>query len=136
MRGFERPDETTLRAATRLAAAELLLGGTTTVLTMETVHGTDAVFDALVPTGLRAVVGKCLMNTTGETPARLYQTTREALDEALALHARWNGAANGRLRAALAPRFAISCTRDLLEATAAASRAHGLLVHTHASEQR
>ena len=35
-----------LAAATRLAAAELLLGGTTTVLTMETVHDTDAVFAA------------------------------------------------------------------------------------------
>ena len=34
--------------------------------------------------------------------------------------ARWHGAADGRLRAALAPRFAISCSRDLLEATAAA----------------
>jgi 5-methylthioadenosine/S-adenosylhomocysteine deaminase len=129
-------DEDTLRAAARLAAAELLVGGTTSVLTMETVHGTDAVFDALVPTGLRAVVGKCLMNVSGDAPARLFQERAAALDESLALHARWHGAAGGRLRAALAPRFAISCTRDLLEATSALSDAHGLLVHTHASEQR
>src|SRR6185503_13898966 len=74
-------DEQTLRAATRLAAAELLLGGTTSVLTMETVHGTDAVFEALVPTGLRAVVGKCLMDVRGEAPARLHQTWRDGLDE-------------------------------------------------------
>jgi 5-methylthioadenosine/S-adenosylhomocysteine deaminase len=33
----------TLRAAARLAATELLSSGTTTVLTMETVHDTDAV---------------------------------------------------------------------------------------------
>jgi 5-methylthioadenosine/S-adenosylhomocysteine deaminase len=129
-------DDKTLRAAARLAASELLLGGTTSVLTMETVHGTDAVFDALVPTGLRAVVGKCMMNARGREPARLYQPAAEAIDESLALHARWHGAANGRLRAALAPRFAISCTRELLEATAAASEAQGLIVHTHASEQR
>jgi 5-methylthioadenosine/S-adenosylhomocysteine deaminase len=129
-------DDRTLRAAARLAAADLLLGGTTAVLTMETVHGTDAVFDALVPTGLRAVVGKCMMNVAGDAPPRLVQPAGEALDESLALHARWTGAANGRLRAALAPRFAISCSRDLLEATAAVSAAHGLLVHTHASEQR
>ena len=51
-----------LAAAARLAAAELLLGGTTTVLTMETVHDTDAVFEALEPIGLRAVVGKCMMD--------------------------------------------------------------------------
>jgi len=129
-------DERTLAAAARLAAAELQAGGTTSVLTMETVHGTDAVFEALVPTGLRAVVGKCLMNVRSDAPARLYQDAAAALDESLALHQRWDGAANGRLRAALAPRFAISCTRDLLEATAAASADRDLLVHTHASEQR
>jgi 5-methylthioadenosine/S-adenosylhomocysteine deaminase len=129
-------DPATLAASARLAAAELLVGGTTTVLTMETVHDTDAVFDALVPTGLRAIVGKCLMNERGEAPPRLFQETHAALEESLALHRRWTGAANGRLRAALAPRFALSCTRDLLEATAALSQAERLLVHTHASEQR
>src|SRR6185503_14804962 len=75
----------TLAAAARLAAAELMLGGTTTVLTMETVHDTDAVFEALVPTGLRAVVGKCLMDVRCEAPARLHQTWRDGLDESEAL---------------------------------------------------
>ena len=36
-----------LRAAARLAAAELLLSGTTSVLTMETTHDTHSVLDAL-----------------------------------------------------------------------------------------
>ncbi|MGE5834085.1 MAG: amidohydrolase family protein, partial [Acidobacteriota bacterium] len=129
-------DDRTLQVAARLAAAELLLGGTTCVLTMETVHGTDAVFEALVPTGLRATIGKCLMDVRGEAPARLYQAARDGLDETLALHQRWRTAANGRLRTAFAPRFALSCTRELLESTAAASAEHDLLVHTHASEQR
>lgn len=129
-------DRSTLAASARLAAAELLSGGTTSVLTMETVHETDAVFEALLPTGIRAVVGKCLMDERGTAPARLHQPAKEALDESLALHRRWHGAGNGRIHTALAPRFALSCTRDLLEATAAASASHGLLVHTHASEQR
>ncbi len=129
-------DERTLATAARLAAAELQLGGTTSVLTMETVRGTDAVFDALSRTGLRATVGKCLMDLGDGVPARLREDARSALDESLALHRRWTGAAHGRLRAALAPRFAVSCTRELLEAAAAESAAHELLVHTHASEQR
>jgi 5-methylthioadenosine/S-adenosylhomocysteine deaminase len=129
-------DELTLAAAARLAVAELQASGTTSVLTMETVHGTDAVCEALVPTGMRAVVGKCLMDERGDAPERLHQPMREALDESLALHKRWHGAANGRLRTALAPRFALSCTPALLEATAALSAAHQMLVHTHASEQR
>jgi 5-methylthioadenosine/S-adenosylhomocysteine deaminase len=126
----------TLRVAARLAAAELLAGGTTTVLTMETVHGTDAVCDALVETGLRAIVGKCLMDIDGDQPARLKQVAQAGIDETLALHRRWHGAANGRLQIAFAPRFAISCTPALLRLTAEAADAHGLLVHTHASEQR
>jgi 5-methylthioadenosine/S-adenosylhomocysteine deaminase len=129
-------DDGTLRAAARLAAAELLVGGTTTVLTMETVHGTDAVFDALGPTGLRAVVGKCLMDRREHGATRLHQETQAGLDEAVGLHRRWHGAANGRLQAALAPRFALSCTRELLEAAGALSAESGMLVHTHASEQR
>lgn len=129
-------DARTLGMAARLAAAELQLGGTTSVLTMETVHDTDAVFEALAPTGLRAVVGKCLMNVGDGTPPRLREDAKAALDESLGLHRRWHGAAQGRLRAALAPRFAISCSRDLLEGAAAAANAHGLIVHTHASEQR
>src|SRR5262249_6618627 len=37
----------TLRASARLATTELLCSGTTTVLTMETVHDTDAIFEAV-----------------------------------------------------------------------------------------
>jgi 5-methylthioadenosine/S-adenosylhomocysteine deaminase len=125
-----------LAAAARLAALELLRGGTTTVLTMETVHDTDAVFEALEPTGLRAVVGKCMMDADSAVPARLLERTAESIDESLALAGRWSGRAEGRLRAALAPRFAVSCSRELLEAVGDLSRTRGLLVHTHASENR
>ncbi len=123
----------TLRAATRLAVHELLRTGTTTVLTMETVHDTDAVLETLAESGIRAVVGKCLMDDA-EAPARLYEPWQRGIEESLALHARWHLAQDGRLRIALAPRFAISCSRELLEAVAAESRRTGLLVHTHASE--
>ena len=125
-----------LAAAAKLAASELLLGGTTTVLTMETVHDTDAVFEALEPTGLRAVVGKCMMDADSAVPSRLLEQTTASIDESLALAARWHGRANGRLRAAFAPRFAVSCSRELLEQVGALSAERGLLVHTHASENR
>jgi 5-methylthioadenosine/S-adenosylhomocysteine deaminase len=125
-----------LAAAARLAAAELLLGGTTTVLTMETVHDTESVFEALEPMGLRAVVGKCMMDADRNVPARLLEDTQRSIDESLALARRWDGRANGRLRAAFAPRFAPTCSKELLEAVATLSDEHNLLVHTHASENR
>jgi 5-methylthioadenosine/S-adenosylhomocysteine deaminase len=126
----------TLRASVRLAAAELLRTGTTAVLTMETVHDTDVVFETLVDTGLRATVGKCMMDSDDDVPRRLREKTRASIDESLSLKKRWHGAANGRLRAAFAPRFAVSCSRDLLEAVAALSQSEQALVHTHAAENR
>jgi len=126
----------TLRAAARLAATELLASGTTTVLTMETVHDTDVVFEAIGESGLRATIGKCMMDSAAEAPARLQEQTLQSIDESVAIRKRWNGTANGRLRAAFAPRFAVSCSRALLEGVADLSQEHGALVHTHASESR
>ncbi|MBA2301390.1 MAG: amidohydrolase family protein, partial [Acidobacteria bacterium] len=104
--------------------------------TMETVHDTDVVFETLVETGLRAVVGKCMMDADGEVPRRLRENMRASIDESLALKKRWDGAENGRLRAAFAPRFAVSCSRELLEAVGHLSQREHALVHTHASENR
>ncbi len=125
-----------LRASARLAACELLSTGTTTVLTMETVHDTDAVFEAVAETGMRAVIGKCMMDADALVPPRLLEATQASIDESLAIRKRWDGAAGGRLRAAFAPRFAVSCSRALLEAVGALSARHGAIVHTHASESR
>ena len=128
--------ESTLRASTRLAASELLLSGTTTVLTMETVHDTDVVFETLGALGMRAVVGKCMMDSDDDVPARLREKTSASIDESVALGKRWDNAANGRLRAAFAPRFAVSCSRELLEAVAHLAKRDNTLVHTHSSENR
>ena len=125
-----------LRASARMAAAELLLSGTTSVLTMETVHDTDVVFEAMEEVGLRATIGKCMMDADDEVPKRLREQTRASIDESLALKKRWDGAAGGRLRAAFAPRFAVSCSRNLLEAVAVLAETEDALVHTHASENR
>jgi 5-methylthioadenosine/S-adenosylhomocysteine deaminase len=125
-----------LRASVRLAATELLASGTTAVLTMETVHDTDVVFEEVAASGLRATIGKCMMDHDAQVPKRLQERTQSSLDESAAMLRRWTGAANGRLRAAFAPRFAVSCSRELLEAVAAMSRETGALVHTHASESQ
>jgi len=126
----------TLRASVRLAAAELLLSGTTSILTMETVHDTDVVFETLAEIGLRASIGKCMMDGSPDAPSRLREDTQQSIDESVALKKRWHGSGNGRLRAALAPRFAVSCSRELLEAVADLSARDNTLVHTHASESR
>ena len=125
-----------LRAAADLAALELLTSGTTAVLTMETVHDTDAVFEAVADSGLRATIGKAMMDAAPEAPRQLQEDTRASIDESLSIARQWDGAAGGRLRAALAPRFAVSCSEELLRSVGSLSEERGLLVHTHASESR
>jgi 5-methylthioadenosine/S-adenosylhomocysteine deaminase len=126
----------TLRAATRLATTELLSSGTTCALTMETVHDTDVVFEEVAASGMRATIGKCMMDRDAQVPKRLQEDTRSSIAESIAIRTRWDGAEHGRLRAAFAPRFAVSCSRDLLESVAGLAAQHRALVHTHASESR
>lgn len=123
-----------LYASARLGIAELIRGGTTCALTMETVNHTAAVFRAVEESGFRATVGKCMMDQGNDVPAALNEATGVSIAESLALLERWHNRADGRIRYCFAPRFAVSCTRELLEQVAHLARAHGVLVHTHASE--
>lgn len=123
-----------LYATARLGIAELLLGGTTTILDMGTVHHTDAVFEAARESGIRAFIGKAMMDAGAEVPPTLQESTEHSLRASFDLFERWDGAAGGRLRYAFAPRFVPSCSEVLLREVAAAS-ARGARVHTHASEQ-
>ena len=123
-------------ASARLGIAELIKGGTTCALTMETVNHTAAVFKVVEETGFRATVGKCMMDKGDEVPAALQEQTANSIDESIALLETWHGKADGRIRYCFAPRFAISCTRELLEKVGTLARDRGVMVHTHASENR
>jgi cytosine/adenosine deaminase-related metal-dependent hydrolase len=123
-------------AATRLACVELLLGGTTAIQDMATVHHTDAICEVLEASGIRAAVGKAMMDSGQGVPAGLIESARRSLEDAVALCKAWHGAAGGRLTWAFAPRFALSCSDELLRAVADEARAHGARIHTHASENR
>jgi 5-methylthioadenosine/S-adenosylhomocysteine deaminase len=123
-----------LYASARLGIAELIRGGTTSALTMETVNHTEAVFKAVEETGFRATIGKCMMDKGDDVPEALHEETDASIAESLRLLERWHGAADGRIRYCFAPRFAVSCTRELLERVARLAHERGVMVHTHASE--
>jgi 5-methylthioadenosine/S-adenosylhomocysteine deaminase len=125
-----------IAASARLGIAELIKGGTTCALTMETVNHTAEVFKVVEETGFRAIVGKCMMDKGDEVPAALQEQTANSIDESISLLETWHGKADGRIRYCFAPRFAISCTRELLQKVAGLARARGVMVHTHASENR
>lgn len=123
-----------ITASARLGIAELIKGGTTCALTMETVNHTSEVFKVVEETGFRATVGKCMMDKGDEVPLALQEQTADSIAESLALLEQWHGQAGGRIRYCFAPRFAISCTRELLEQVGALARERGVMIHTHASE--
>ncbi len=125
-----------IRVSAQLAVAELMCGGTTCALTMESVHHTDAVLEVVAESGFRAVVGKCLMDAGEDVPAGLRETTAQARTESLRLLDTWHGQADGRLQIAFAPRFVLSCTETLLRDIAALARDKGVRLHTHAAENR
>jgi 5-methylthioadenosine/S-adenosylhomocysteine deaminase len=123
-----------VRAAARLGIAELIKGGTTCALTMETVNHTEEVFRVVEETGFRATVGKCMMDQGDDVPAALHEQLAASIDQSLALLEKWHGKHDGRIRYCFAPRFAVSCTRELLTRVAELARRHGVMVHTHAAE--
>src|SRR5438552_8652024 len=127
--------EASVYASAMLGAAELLLGGTTAILDMETVRHTEAAFEALESIGIRATAGKCLMDAPPPAnPPALRESTDQAITESADLCARWHGAARGRLRYCFAPRFAPSCTGPLLRAVSDLAERTGATIHTHAAE--
>lgn len=126
----------TLAASARLGCAELILGGTTTLVDMGTVHHTDVVFQAMVDSGLRGFSGKCMMDHGDEVPPGLRERTADSLAESLDLMERWDGAGAGRIRYCFAPRFAVSCSDGLLREVQRIAMDRAVLVHTHAAENR
>src|SRR6266436_3846051 len=123
-------------ASAKLGIAELIQGGTTCALTMETVSHTEEVFKVVEETGFRATVGKCMMDRGADVPAGLQEQTDESITASIELLERWHGAANGRIRYCFAPRFALSCTSELLVRVGQLARERRVMVHTHASENR
>jgi 5-methylthioadenosine/S-adenosylhomocysteine deaminase len=125
-----------IRASARLGIAELIKGGTTCALTMETVRHTEEVLRVVEDSGFRATVGKCMMDRGDDVPRELYEETHESVQESLRLIDKWHGRADGRIRCCFAPRFAISCTQELLSEVAQLARERGVMIHTHAAENK
>ena len=123
-------------ASARIGLAELIRSGTTTIMDMGSVHHEEDVVRAVMESGIRAFLGKALMDINELHPP-LKESTETAITSALRQAEQWHGSANGRIRYAVAPRFLLSCSDPLLKEAHAMTRAFpGMLFHTHASENR
>jgi guanine deaminase len=129
-------------AAERLAPVawrSFAAAGTTTALVYGAIYeaSLDASFRAADAHGIRAIIGKVMMDRgtydpTVEQADILDRSLRESAD----LISRWHGRDDGRLRYAVTPRFAVSCSAELLRESAALAVATGTYWQTHVSEDR
>ncbi len=126
-------DEASARASAELGLVEMMRAGTTTILDMGTVHEHDAIFDACVRSGIRAISGKAMMDTGDDVPKRLRETTKSSLDESDRLCRDWSGR-EGRTGYAYAPRFILSCSEALVRGAVERVNAHRALFHSHVAE--
>lgn len=134
------PMEATLDAAGVRIAAELgylecIESGTTTVVDHLSVHHAEEAFEAAGDLGIRARMGKVLMDR--DSPAGLQEDADDALAESERLIDTYHGSYDDRIRYAVTPRFAISCSEACLRGARDLADAYdGVRIHTHASENQ
>lgn len=129
-------DEESIYYSAMLGISELIKGGTTSIVDMETVHYTDNAIKAIYDSGLRAITGKVMMDYGTEVPASLMERKEDSIAESVKLLKKWHKADNGRIEYAFTPRFVVSCSEELLLEVSKLSKEYGVKVHTHASENR
>ena len=110
--------------------------GTTTAVIFSSVHAeaTDILFEEAAHSGLRAIIGKVLMDEGEEVPGNLLQDWQLGMEESIALCRKWHGACDGRLYYAFTPRFAVTCSERLMIEAGKAAKELGAYIQTHVSE--
>lgn len=122
------------QAIAKVFCQKMLAQGTTCASIFSSSHpgATDVLFETMHDVGMRGDVGLTLMNRGA--PEALLLDTEEAIAACEELVEKWHGADRDRLRFRVTPRFALSCTQDLLEAAGALAARHDLPIQTHISE--
>jgi len=114
----------------------LLRTGTTTSALYVTIseEATDEVFAVAERMGVRAIIGKVMMDQ--HSPDGLREDTAASVDASIRLCEKWHGRDLNRLRYAFTPRFALTSTMDLMKKAGEAAKLYGAHVMTHVSENR
>jgi 5-methylthioadenosine/S-adenosylhomocysteine deaminase len=127
-------NEKSMYASALLGISELVRSGTTTIMDMGTVNHEEEIVQAIDETGLRAYVGKAMMDLNPICP-KLKEPKKESVKSSLKLAEQLHNHSNGRIKYAFAPRYILSCTDELMqEAYQLTKSFDGTLFHTHASE--
>ena len=113
---------------------ELLSKGTTTTSSYVTSHreATDIAFRYAERSGIRAFLGNVLMDQNA--PDYLIKDTQVLLRDSEELIEKWDGYDNGRLNYVFTPRFAPSCSFDLLQGIGKIAQRRSVNIQSHLAE--
>ncbi len=123
-------------ARARAFFADLAAHGTTTAMLYAAVweDSCDGAFVAAEASGLRAIIGKVMMDDGTYGDLAPEPTRSLSLDQSERLCRTWHGSADGRLEYAVTPRFAVTCSAELMRGAAKLAEKYGAYVQTHLSE--
>jgi 5-methylthioadenosine/S-adenosylhomocysteine deaminase len=108
----------------QLGAAEMIRAGITSVA--DHYFFMDRGAEALAMSGMRGLLGWAMFSSQGDP----------ALDQAERFIRAYDGSANGRIRALMAPHAPYTCDDDFLTASARRAETLGVPLHIHAAETR
>jgi guanine deaminase len=113
---------------------QLIRNGTTCAAIYCSVHeaATDIAFETAKHKGVRAFIGKTMMTRNG--PRQLLESEVQSIQASIRLYDKWDGANGGRLRYVFTPRFAGSCSLDIMRRTAQVAADRQAFIQSHLSE--
>lgn len=121
------------RATSAAFFKALFAAGTTTavIYTAPFKQACEIALDTALQLGARALIGMTMMDAN--SPDYLIQKTAQALDDSFDLFERYN-AKDSRIGYIFSPRFALSCSADLMKQTADFAHRHDAYIQSHLSE--
>lgn len=118
--------------------AELARNGTTTVMAYAAIFedSCEIGFEAAKASGLRAILGKVMMDIASYGQFQPKKVLSVSLVESERLCRKWHGAEEGRLDYAFSPRFAVTCSEKLMRKAAELAARFDAYLQTHLAENR
>ncbi len=120
------------KACAEATYLHMLHCGVTSFSDYASVHHVDEAFKAARKFGMRAVIGKTLMDR--KSPPELQQDTDTCLKETKSLLKKWHGQKKGLLSYAVTPRFCMTASDDLLRGCKKICDKYNVLFRTHTEE--
>ena len=113
----------------------MLKAGTTTcvIYTAPFFSACDMAFEIAKETGIRALIGMTMMDMN--CPENLPQNSHKTLEESILLYEKWHGK-NAKLDYIFTPRFAPTCSLELMKEVVKYAIEHNAWIQTHLSENK